>query len=131
VSTKDAVHGILIDVCGQVIANHQRVAYLVEILMGDIYQKFPGTLAEFFEMHGVTKEQFDAISPSEAAAAFRARVPTRTQTLTVALDLLFNARYGWPEGTAGRLTPWQALVALEHAVNYNAPGKPRILEITK
>jgi hypothetical protein len=72
--------------------------------MGDIYGKFPATVGEWFAKRGVTSEQYDAMTAEERTKKFTeilAEAPSRTETLITAVDLLLNARFGYPEGTAG------------------------------
>jgi len=53
-----------------------------------------------------------------------------TDDLFTALDLIFEHRYGWAHGTAEHLTIPEIFIALEHALEYDAPGKPSVWEIS-
>jgi RNAse (barnase) inhibitor barstar len=111
-----------------------RVDKLIDILMGNIYGENPVAIEEFLEKNGYSREQVKQMTTNETHEAWRKvwdKNPPGTDTLVAALDLLFNARYGWPEGSALKLTPAQAYLALEHAVEYDALGKPSIWNITK
>jgi hypothetical protein len=112
----------------------KRVEDLVEMLLGNIYEEYPDTLRGFFLKNGVAQEELDKMSAQEMAlkaSEIWQTKATRTETLMAALDLLFQARYGWEEGRAGRMTPNQAFLALEHAMEHDHPGKPSIWDVTK
>jgi hypothetical protein len=56
---------------------------------------------------------------------------TKSDNIIVALDMIFNLRYGWPEGTIASMPVSDLLLALDHAMEYDDPSKPSIWEITK
>jgi hypothetical protein len=112
----------------------RRLDRMVEILLGDIYEKHPDSVEEFLRKHGYSADRISQMDPVERHEAWREvwkTLPGRTETLTTALDLLFGIRYGWQEGTAKKLTPVEAFLALEHAIEYDAPGKPSIWDATR
>jgi RNAse (barnase) inhibitor barstar len=111
-----------------------RIDNLIQILMGNIYEEYPATIEAFLLKKGYTQEQISQMAPEqilETLIKLGAGKPERSKNLTIALDLLFEARYGWPEGTAGKLTPAEAYLALENAMEFDAPEKPSIWEVTK
>ena len=59
------------------------------------------------------------------------RQTTQTEDLIAALDMIFEARYGWPEGTVADLGFREVLMALEHATEYDDPARPSIWQVTK
>jgi hypothetical protein len=112
----------------------QQLNRLVEILLGNIHQEYPATLREYFQQRGIRPEEYDRMSSGEIADAFQKlqhNEPTSTDNLIAALDLLFHARYGWPEGTVKHMPIAHAYLALEHALEYDDPGKPSVWTITK
>jgi len=107
---------------------------IVQILLGDLCAAPTAPLKELFVRHGISSERFDDMTIDEkfgAAESILSREGTRTQNLISALDLIFEARYGWPQGTVGQLTLLDVLLALEHATEYDSPERPSVWEITK
>jgi len=107
---------------------------IVEILLGEIHDEHPKTFDAFLEKRGVTRSAFSQMSTEEKVSLLDRSAedrPTEMDNLIAALDLLFEARYGWEPGTVGKMTLWEAFIALEHAVDYDAPYKPSIWEASK
>ncbi len=107
---------------------------MVEILIGDICAAPPVSLEKLLDKHGISKERFDAMTADEkfdAVAKVLELQDTKRDNIVAALDMMFEARYGWPEGTVKNMTLRDVFLALEHAIEYDAPSKPSIWAITK
>jgi hypothetical protein len=44
--------------------------------------------------------------------------------------MIFEPRYGWPPGTAAKMTIPEICLALENAIEHDNPAKPSVWEIT-
>jgi hypothetical protein len=112
----------------------KRIERIVEILLGDIRGEPPATLQKFFEKHGISEEHFDQMSTDERIEAMHKiweTQETKTDNVIAALDMIFEARYGWPEGTVANMAVGDVFLALEHATDFDDPWKSSIWEITK
>jgi len=111
-----------------------KVDQIIGILLGDICaQSFP-SLTKLLERGGVSKEEFDRMTiyeQSDIVTRLLPRQTTQTEDLIAALDMIFEARYGWPEGTVADLGFREVLMALEHATEYDDPARPSIWQVTK
>lgn len=111
-----------------------RVEQWLDILFRDLSSNHPKTVEGWLMKHGYSEEQIKNLSEDELIKALQKAVnsePSKLDNIVAALDLLFQARYGWPEGSAHNLTPAQVFLALEHAMEYDAPGKPSVWELTQ
>jgi hypothetical protein len=111
-----------------------RLRHLLALIWGDEFAKdIPFTVKEALLHLGFTAEELPTLTLEE----FVKRVcDTRPQTsiferLRVTLDLLFEARYNWPQGTAESTKPQDLVLALEHALEYTPKDRPSIWDITK
>jgi hypothetical protein len=113
----------------------QEVERIVEILLGDICAKPPPDLVKSLEKHGISKEQFDQMTVDEqvdtVCDTLKGETGTRHENLVAALDMIFEARYGWPEGTAEKMSIRDIFLALDHATGWDNPSKRNIWDITK
>lgn len=112
----------------------KKIEHFVEILFGNINGTPPASLQKFLEKYGIPKEQSDRMTLEEKIKAFLEigeKQTTKGDNILVALDMIFEARYGWPEGTVANITLADIFLALEHATDYDDPSKPSIWEITK
>ena len=112
----------------------RKIDNIVDILLGDICGASDGSLKRYLKQNGISDEEFRQMTADQQFETFKTILKkrgTKTDNVIAALDMIFSARYGWPEGTAGKITLAQTLEALEHATEYDAPSKPSIWEITK
>jgi hypothetical protein len=112
-----------------------RLFYLLEILLGRIYEANPAPPIQLLlEKIGVSEAEFDGLEPNKRTeVAMRAvkQIPTKTDAMITALELVFGQRYGWTKDQVMKLTVFDALLALEHALEYDDKSKPSIWEATK
>jgi hypothetical protein len=109
-----------------------KLDYYLRLLLGDDYfNHSPTILEQFFKAVGVDKTikdtSFDGLLDNTS------RVPKETwiDTVIPTLDMLFEQRYGWNEGTAAKLTLQDLCFALENAMENDAPPRPSVWGITK
>jgi hypothetical protein len=99
---------------------------LVEMLVGDLSPRKYENLDELLSDNGYTPEQVKSLSGDARFDAIRRILDSRPREIDgfiAALDLIFEGRYGWPEGTARRMTCRNCFIALEHAMEYTPKGK--------
>lgn len=110
----------------------RKVESLVWVLMGDISVKYPGSFDEYLRQHGINQDEINGMSPVQKMnRASELATPQRIANILTSLDLIFEARYGWAPGTAGNMKAAELFEALDHALNYDAPGKRSVWEATK
>jgi hypothetical protein len=112
----------------------KEIDHFIEILLGDVCGIPPANLQKLLHKCGISEEQYSQMTPDEKIKTFkliRKEQPTSTDNLIAALDMIFELRYGWPEGTAARMRLVDVFIALEHATEHDDPSKPSIWDITK
>src|SRR5258708_2465960 len=117
-----------------VIKLHSQIQSMVETLMGDLQEQWPTDVDELLIKKGNPKEavaKMSAVEKLEKIIKLAKSRPSSTEALTTALDLIFEMRYGWPPGTADKMTFPEVFVALEHAMEHDDPSKPSVWELTK
>ncbi|HJT79365.1 MAG TPA: hypothetical protein VJ739_19370 [Gemmataceae bacterium] len=115
---------------------HNRIRYLVEVLLGDIYGTQEDFLATLAQKVGRTPEELASMAKDRPAEFLDVvcevkDLPSPTDSLIAALDLLFQARFGWKPGDVARRALPEILLGLEHAIEYTPPGKPSIFQLTE
>jgi hypothetical protein len=107
----------------------------LRLLMGEDYHTYE-SVDEVLKRIGIkSREEFESLTPSELmqhlSAAPRLSSPF-TESEMVALDLIFEQRYGWEPGTASKLTAEQLWEALRHALDTDKMRDPKgIWRLTK
>ena len=107
----------------------RKIEQMIEALVGDIQGTPPARFDKFLDRCGVTEEQFAHMSTDEMIDGLK--YPTRIGNLIAALDMIFEARYGWPKGTGAQLGLGDVFLALEHALGYDDPCKPSVWQLTR
>jgi hypothetical protein len=111
-----------------------RLRYYLALIWGEDFAKdVPLNLKEAILHLGFSPAELPTISLDEFAKRIRESQPQTSmfERIYLALDLLFEARYNWPQGTARTKSPQELLLALEHALDYTPANKSSILEITE
>lgn len=119
--------------------SYVKIDSYLRILLGDSYlSPLPLTIQGNLEARGISKDMkemsFDEIMNGlllpEKESWFDTVMPT--------LDMIFQERYGWPEGTAKMKTISELCLALEHAIEQDYPkkkqtvwDKPNIWDMTQ
>jgi hypothetical protein len=106
--------------------------YLVMLHGEDWFKPVPSTVDELCQHLGKTKEQFLAGPINEIFAEMNAKPPKQTwlEIVHETLDIIFQQRYGWPEGTAKTKSIVELRIALENALEYDAEGRPSVWKMT-
>jgi len=103
------------------------------LIWGDEFAKdIPFTLREAILHLGITAAELPTVSLEEFAKRIRDNQPQTPlfDRIYLALDLLFEARYNWPQGTAKTKTPQDLLLALEHALEFTPENRTSIWDMT-
>jgi hypothetical protein len=106
----------------------------LRILLGDaVFAHLPSTADEFLNLLGATASELEKMPVQEMLARLSANRPKETwiDTVRTALDMLFQQRYGWPEGRALAMSIEDLRIALEHAIEHDDPTKPSVWALTK
>ena len=107
---------------------------IIEILTGDICSLPTANLQKLLQKCGISEDEFLRMTEdqiTETVTSILQNQETRADNLIVALDMIFESRYGWPEGTVAEMPLKDILFALEHAMEYDALSKPSIWDLTK
>jgi hypothetical protein len=113
---------------------HRQIENWVDLLLGDIYERYPGSLEEGLLKAGMKQDQIEKMDQKERVEAYAEYLnnrPTRLETMGVALDLIFGALWGWTREEIDQMTFPEIYIALEHALDYDAKTRPSVWEVTK
>jgi len=103
----------------------------LRILLGDAYlSHLPATLRGHLKARGVEKDLSDMRFEEMWESLHLPEKESWLETVLPTLDMIFEQRYGWPEGTARTKTIPELCEALDHAVHYDDLQKPSVWNIT-
>jgi hypothetical protein len=97
----------------------KKIDQIIETLLGDIYGRSPESFNKLLESHGIKPDEYEKLPPLkrlEAARKLYKDQPNGMDTQKAYLNLIFAARYNWPEGTVDNMTMEEILEALQHAL---------------
>lgn len=111
--------------------SYAKIDKQLRILLGDAYlSPLPVTIRGMLKARGIDK---DATKMSFAEFVEALCLPEKEswfETVMPTLDMLFEQRYGWPEGTVRTKPITELCLALEHAIEHDDPQKPSIWDMT-
>jgi hypothetical protein len=111
--------------------SYVKIDRYLRILLGDSYlSDLPVTLQGYMKARGIEKRIQEMHLEEILESLFLPEKESWLDTVLPTLDMLFEERYGWPEGTAKTKTILELCLALEHAVEHDDPQKPSVWEIT-
>jgi hypothetical protein len=106
----------------------------LRLLMGENYQTHE-SVEEVFKRIGInSREEFESLTPSQLMQRVSTSPPAPlfNESTLVALDLIFEQRYGWEPGTVSKLGAEQLWEALRHAMDTDKMRDPKgIWRLTK
>jgi len=101
-----------------------RVKCMVEAILTDVNARHPHSMDELLQLNefGNNKTLTKAIKDNVSEPCQVAKPATTSfELLRASLGLIFGERYGWTEETIDNLTWPEVFIALEHAMEYDAP----------
>jgi hypothetical protein len=113
----------------------RKIESRLEILLGD-YQAKGNTwdIDKLLICNGVKQEEIVSMSLThklKKGSEILRKKPTPFDSTIAALDLLLGERFGFTPEQLDNMTDKEIFEALDHAMGYDADGKPSIWEISK
>jgi hypothetical protein len=102
------------------------------LLMGEDYHDMK--LEDVYTHIGIRPEELETLAPEEFIQRIDAAGPpkkTWTDSANLALDLIFEQRYGWPSGTASKMGFEEKWIALENTLDDKMDDPKGIWKLTQ
>ena len=121
--------GIILNAFLQVepLKSYAKIDRYLRTLLGDSYLcPLPLTMRGQLRANGIEKDihELSFIELMESLALPVAE--SWVETVLPTLEMVFEQRYGWPEGTVKTKTITDLCIALEHAIEHDDPSKPSV-----
>jgi hypothetical protein len=119
--------------------SYVKIDRYLRVLLGDKYlSALPVTLQGYIKSRGVDKRFEEMTFREIIEAIFMPEKESWLETVWLTLDMLFEKRYGWPEGTARTMSIPELCLALEHAIEQDdskrqppVSDRPSIWDLTR
>lgn len=102
---------------------------MVEAILNDANERHPHSMDELLQKNEFCNNNTLTIAITDnVAEPLKVINPETTafELLRASLGLIFCERYGWTEETIDRMTFPEIFIALEHAMDYDAPSKKSV-----
>jgi len=109
-----------------------RIEFMVEAILDGVNKRHPNTMDELLQKNdfannrtltkavtGNVSKTYNVIKPETAAF----------ELLRASLGFIFGKRYGWTEEAIDKMTLPEVFIALEHAVEFDAPTKKSVWQL--
>jgi hypothetical protein len=106
-----------------------RIAFMVEAILQGVNERHPHSMDELLHKNefGNNNTFTNAITDS-VSKRYRAATPESTafELLRASLGFIFRERYGWTDEAVDGMTMPEVFIALEHAMECDAPSKKSV-----
>jgi hypothetical protein len=109
-----------------------KIELMVGAILNDVNERHPNSMDELLRKNefGNNKTLTIAITDnvSEPLTVINPEIPA-FELLRASLGFIFCERYGWTEEAIDKLTLPEVFLALEHAMEYDAPSKKSVWDL--
>jgi hypothetical protein len=106
-----------------------RIAFMVEAILKGVNERHPHSMDELLRKHEVGRNNTFTIAITDKVSK-RDKVTkpetTAFEFLRASLGFIFQERYGWKEEAVDGMTLPEVFIALEHAMECDAPSKKSV-----
>jgi len=102
---------------------------MVEAILDGVNERHPNTMDELLHKNEVANNKPLATAITDnVSELYQVVIPETAafELLRASLGLIFSERYGWTEEAIDGMTLPEVFVALEHAMEYDAPYKKSV-----
>jgi hypothetical protein len=106
-----------------------KIEFMVGAILHDVNEEHPNSMDELLRKNEFGNNKTLAIAiPENVSEPLTVTKPETAafELLRASLGLIFCERYGWTEETIDKLTLPEVFIALEHAMEYDAPSKKSV-----
>jgi hypothetical protein len=109
-----------------------KIESLVQTILEDVDKRHPNTVVELMRTNGSRKGNMLAMpitSYLSAASKALRNEATAFELLRASLGVIFQERYCWTDERIDEMTLPEVFIALEHAMEYDAPSKKSVWDL--
>jgi hypothetical protein len=106
-----------------------RIAFMVEAILKGVNERHPHSMDELLLKHEIgNNNTFTIARKDNSSKRDKATKPeiTAFEFLRASLGFIFQERYGWKEEAVDGMTLPDVFIALEHAMECDAPSKKSV-----
>jgi hypothetical protein len=106
-----------------------RIEFMVEAILDGVNKRHPNTMDELLQKNefGNNRTLTKAISGNVSKPYNLTRPETAAfELFRASLGFIFGKRYGWAEEAIDKMTLPEVFIALEHAMEFDAPTKKSV-----
>jgi hypothetical protein len=106
-----------------------RIAFMVEAILEGVNERHPHSMDELLHKNEFDNNNTLAIAITDnASKRYKVTRPETTafELLRASLGFIFQERYGWTEEVVDGMTLPEVFIALEHAMECDAPSKKSV-----
>jgi hypothetical protein len=106
-----------------------KIEFMVEAILAGVNKRHPNTMDELLQKNDFANNK--ALTRAITGTVSKPYNLTRPETaafelLRASLGFIFGKRYGWTEEAIDKMTLPEVFIALEHAVEFDAPTKKSV-----
>jgi hypothetical protein len=106
-----------------------RIEFMVEAILDGVNKRHPNTMDELLQRNDFANNK--TLTRAVTGKVTKPYSVTRPETaafelLRASLGFIFGERYGWKDEAIDRMTLPEVFIALEHAIEYDAPSKKSV-----
>ena len=106
-----------------------RIAFMVEAILEGVNERHPHSMDELLHKNQFGNNNTFTVAITDSVSK-RYRVTTAEaaafELLRASLGFIFQARYGWTDEAVDGMTLQEVFIALEHAMECDAPSKKSV-----
>jgi hypothetical protein len=106
-----------------------RIAFMVEAILKGVNERHPHSMDELLQKNEFDNNNTFTIAVAEnVSKRYKVTRPETTafEFLRASLGFIFQERYGWTEEAVDGMTLPEVFIALEHAMECDAPSKKSV-----